>query len=173
MALGLWLLEQQLGLAVAATGGLTAAFVGLTIAVLPAAGKRQNIWLKALETRIAATTQALQAMKGVKMTGIGPIVRKDLIGLRRIESRKLRRFRYILLIVAWAAWIPVIMAPILGFTLFSVVFGPRNGRILSPPMVYRCLTIFTLFGNAIAVLIESAINLVRSEEHTSELQSQD
>ncbi len=90
VALGIWLLEQQLGVAVAATGGLTATFVGLTLAILPPAGKRQNAWLKGMETRIAATTQSLQAMKGVKMTGVASTIRRDLIGLRKAEVRKLR-----------------------------------------------------------------------------------
>ncbi|KAI5468185.1 P-loop containing nucleoside triphosphate hydrolase protein [Mariannaea sp. PMI_226] len=158
-ALGVWLLEQQLNVAVAATGGLTAVFVALTIAVLPPAGKRQNQWLKGMETRIAATTQSLQAIKGIKMTGIAPAVHKDLTKLRKYEAQKLRRFRYILLVIAWAAWIPVIMAPILGFTQYSVIVGPRTGRTLTPAMVYRCLTIFTIFGNAVAALIDGAINL--------------
>ncbi|RDL36338.1 Uncharacterized protein BP5553_05690 [Venustampulla echinocandica] len=171
VALGVWILEQQLGVAVAATGGLTATFVGLTIAVLPLAGKRQSEWLKGLEMRIAATTRCLQAMKGVKMTGVESTIRRDLIGLRKVEVRKLRQFRYILLIVAWAAWIPVIIAPILGFTLYSVVFGPRTGRILTTAVVYRCLTIFGLFGNSVATLIESSINLFTAVASLQRIQS--
>lgn len=162
VALGVWLLEQQLGVAVAVTGGLTAIFIGLTIAILPLAGKRQNGWLTSMQARIAATTQYLQVMKGVKMTGVASAIHRDLLGLRKVEVRKLRLFRYVLLIVAWAAWIPVIMAPILGFTLYGVVFGPRTGHTLTPAMVYRCLTIFSIFGNAVAILIESVINLATS-----------
>jgi len=171
MALGLWLLEQQLGLAVAVIGGLTATFVGLTIAIFPLAAKRQNAWLKSMETRVAATTRALQAMKGVKMTGIASTIRRDLIASRKAEVRKLRQFRYILLVVAWAQWIPVIMSPILGFTLYSVVFGPRTGGILTPAIVYRCLTIFGLFGNAVAILIDSAIKFVTSIASLLRIQS--
>ncbi|KAL4874710.1 P-loop containing nucleoside triphosphate hydrolase protein [Aspergillus karnatakaensis] len=158
LALGLWLLEDRLGVTVAATGGLTAFFIGLTGLIVKPAATRQNRWLKAMEGRIAATTQALSAMKGVKMTGIAEIIRKDLSALRDIEAVKLRHFRYVLLVVAWAAWIPVIMAPIMGFTIYSQAFG----HPLTPPVVYRCLTIFTLFGDAIAALINSAIQLVTS-----------
>ncbi|RDW86484.1 uncharacterized protein DSM5745_03126 [Aspergillus mulundensis] len=156
LALGIWLLEDRLGVTIAATGGLTAIFVALTMAVVPPAAKRQNKWLKAMENRIAATTQALAAIKGIKMTGVAPTIRKDLLGLRDIEDIKLRHFRYVLLVVAWAAWIPVIMAPIMGFTIYSQAFG----HTLTPPVVYRSLTIFTLFGDAIAALINSAIQFV-------------
>lgn len=156
VALGIWLLAEQLGVAVAATGGLTLTFLLLTLAILKPAAKRQNQWLKGMENRLAATTQALQAMKGIKMTGIASVIRSDLVALRKVEARKLRRFRYILLIVAWAAWIPVIMAPILGFTLYSMAFG----HALTPAVVYQALTIFDIFGNSIAVLINSSIQLV-------------
>ncbi|KAM0343557.1 hypothetical protein ACHAPU_008452 [Fusarium lateritium] len=159
VALGVWLLERQLHVAVAATGGLTFVFVALTIAVLPPAGARQGQWLKSMEMRIAATTQSLQSIKGVKMTGVSGAIYKGLCRLRKAEAGRLRRFRYVLLVVAWAAWIPVIMAPILGFTLYAVVVGPRAGLTLNPSMVYRCLTIFTIFGNAVAALIDGAINL--------------
>lgn len=171
IALALWLLEQQLGTAVAATGGLSATFIGLTITVVPAAGKRQNEWLRAMEKRIAATTQSLRAMRGVKMTGVAANIRRYLIGLRKIEAHKLRQFRYILLIVAWAMWIPIIMAPILGFTLYDLVFGPQIGRTLTPAMVYQCLTIFGIFSNAIATLIDSAIKLATSVAALLRIQS--
>ena len=171
VALGIWLLQTRLGLAVAVTGGMMATFLMLTLAVLPAGAKRQNEWLKAMETRIAATTQSLRAMKGVKMTGVASNIRKILMGLRKAENHKLRRFRYILLIVAWAAWIPVILAPILGFTLYSVGFRPRTGRTLDPAMVYRCLTIFNLLGSAVAIAIESAIKLVTAVAALLRIQS--
>lgn len=171
VALGIWLLQTRLGVAVAVTGALMATFIMLTLAVLPTGAKRQNEWLKAMETRIAATTQSLRAMKGVKLTGVASNIRRILMGLRKAEDRKLRRFRYILLIVAWSAWIPVILAPILGFTLYSVGFRPRTGHTLNPAMVYRCLTIFNLLGNAVAIAIESAIKLVTSVAALLRIQS--
>ncbi|KAI0124124.1 P-loop containing nucleoside triphosphate hydrolase protein [Xylariales sp. AK1849] len=160
LGLGLWILEQQLGVATAAVGGLTITFVGLTSLVVGAAGRRQNEWLKSMETRIVGTTQALKVMKGIKMTGAASTIRRGLLGLRKAEIRKMRRFRHILLVVLWAMWIPVIMAPIVGFTFYNVAIGPKSGSILTPARVYQCLTILNLFGNDIATLLESSVNLV-------------
>lgn len=171
LAIGIWLLQTRMGLAVAVIGALMATFIMLTMGVLPAGAKRQNEWLKAMENRIAATTQSLRAMKGVKMTGVASNIRRILMGLRKAEDRKLRRFRYILLIVAWAAWIPVIIAPILGFTLYTFGFRPGTGQTLTPAMVYRSLTIFNLLGNAVAIAIESAIKLVTSVAALLRIQS--
>ncbi|ETS86320.1 hypothetical protein PFICI_00148 [Pestalotiopsis fici W106-1] len=160
VALGLWLLQQQLGVAIAATGGLTAAFIGLTCLIVAPVGARQNAWLKSVETRITATTQSLKAIKGVKMTGVTGTIREDILRLRKAEILGLRKFRNILLVVAWAGWIPVIMAPIVGFTIYNVVLGPQSGRVLTPAMVYRCLTLFSIFGNAVGSFIDSAVNTV-------------
>ncbi|KAI1333960.1 P-loop containing nucleoside triphosphate hydrolase protein [Xylariaceae sp. FL0016] len=160
LALGLYILETQLGVATAAVGGLTVTFIGLTSLVVGTAGKRQNLWLKGMETRIVATTQALKAMKGIKMTGITPIIRRDLVAIRREEIRKMRKFRQILMVVLWAMWIPVIMAPIVAFTFFNLYIGPRSGTVLTPAKVYQCLTILNLFGNDIATLLDSSVNLV-------------
>jgi ATP-binding cassette subfamily C (CFTR/MRP) protein 1 len=159
VALGLWLLERQLGWAVAATAGLTVTFLGLTALILVPAGKRQTAWLKGMEMRIAATTQSLKVIKGIKMTGIAAVIRRDLIRLRKAEARSVRKFRHVLLVVAWAGFIPVIMSPVLGFTIYNVAIGPQSGRILTPAMLYPSLTIFVLFGNSVAQLIESAVNL--------------
>ncbi|KAH8660626.1 ABC transporter [Xylariales sp. PMI_506] len=159
VALGVWLLERQLGWAVAATTGLTVTFLGVTALVLTPAGKRQTAWLKSMETRIAATTQSLRVIKGIKMTGLAATIHRNLTRLRKAEARSVRRFRYVLLVVAWASFIPVIMSPVLGFTIYNVAIGPQSGRILTPAMVYPSLTIFVLFGNSVAQLIESAVNL--------------
>lgn len=160
LALSLYILKTQLGVATAAAGGLSVTFIGLTSLVVGAAGRRQNAWLKGMETRIAATTRALKAMKGIKMTGVAAFVRRDLVALRKDEIRKMRGFRQILMLVLWAMWIPVIMAPIVAFTVYNFAVGPRSGNALTPALVYQCLTILNIFGNNVATLLDSSVNLV-------------
>ncbi|KAK6827603.1 multidrug resistance protein MDR [Apiospora arundinis] len=160
LALSLYVLETQIGVATAAAGGLSVTFIGLTSLIAGAAGRRQNAWLKGMETRITATTQALKSMKGIKMTGIAAFIRRDLIALRKDEIRKMRGFRQILMLVLWAMWIPVIMAPIVAFTVYNFAVAPRTGNVLSPAMVYQCLTILNIFGNNVATLLDSSVNLV-------------
>ncbi|KAK8010251.1 hypothetical protein PG990_009216 [Apiospora arundinis] len=160
LALSLYVLETQIGVATAAAGGLSVTFIGLTSLIAGAAGRRQNAWLKGMETRITATTQALKSMKGIKMTGIAAFIRRDLIALRKDEIRKMRGFRQILMLVLWAMWIPVIMAPIVAFAVYNFAVAPRTGNVLSPAMVYQCLTILNIFGNNVATLLDSSVNLV-------------
>lgn len=158
LALSIWLLAEQLGVGTTAVGGLTILSLAMLSLVVKAAGKRQNAWLKSVEHRISGTTQALKAMKGIKMTGLEPTIRTDLARLRKLEVRKMRRFRAILSVVLWAMWVPIVMAPILGLTIYNVAIGPRTGRVLTPALVYRCLTLFGLYGNSVSILIKSILD---------------
>lgn len=160
LGIGLFILKTQIGPATAAAAGLTVVFIALTGLIAGSAGKRQNEWLKGMEERISGTTQALKAMRGIKMTGISPVVRRDIIELRKSEIRQMRRFRQVMIVVLWSMFIPVIMGPVLAFTVYNVWVGPQTGVPLTPAMVFQVLTILGIFGNSIAVLLESSVNIV-------------
>lgn len=59
--------------------------------------KRQELWLKAIEKRIAATTAMLGSMKGVKMCGLTEILRANLHDLRVQELEISKGFRKLLI----------------------------------------------------------------------------
>ncbi len=59
--------------------------------------KRQELWLKAIEKRIAATTAMLGSMKGVKMCGLMEILRANLHDLRVQELEISKGFRKLLI----------------------------------------------------------------------------
>ncbi|KAK4185835.1 P-loop containing nucleoside triphosphate hydrolase protein [Podospora australis] len=160
LGIGLFILETQIGVATAAAAGLTVVFIALTGLIAGAAGKRQNEWLKGMEERIAGTTQALKAMRGIKMTGASSVIRHDIMALRRAEVRRMRRFRQVLMVVLWSMFIPVILGPILAFTVYNVYVGPKTGQVLTPAVVYQVLTILGIFGNSIAVLLQSSVDIV-------------
>ena len=58
---------------------------------------RQALWLQAIERRLAATSAALAAMKGVKMCGLTEGLLKNLHQLRIDEMRIARKFRVLLI----------------------------------------------------------------------------
>jgi ABC-type multidrug transport system fused ATPase/permease subunit len=171
LGIGLFILESHIGLATAAAGGLTVVFVGLTGLIAGSAGKRQGEWLKGMETRIVGTTQALKAMKGIKMTGASSVVRRDILALRRAEVRRMRKFRQVMVVVLWSMFIPVIMGPILSFTVYNVYVAPRSGIVLTPAMVYQVLTILGIFGNDIAQLLDSSVNIVTARASLMRIQA--
>lgn len=63
------------------------------------------------------------------------------------------------------------MGPMLGFTIFNVVVGPRTGRVFKPVALFRSLTIFSIFSNAVTTLIESLLNLFTAAASLQQIQS--
>lgn len=61
--------------------------------IATAAGKAQVPWLDAIETRLAATAQALGNFKLVRMTGLTESVSSNLRSLRSAEISAARRYR--------------------------------------------------------------------------------
>jgi ATP-binding cassette, subfamily C (CFTR/MRP), member 1 len=59
--------------------------------------KRQELWLKAIEKRIAATTAMLSSIKGVKMCGLTEVLRANIHDLRMRELEISKGFRKLLI----------------------------------------------------------------------------
>lgn len=171
LAIGLFILQTQIGLATAAVGGLTLVFVGFTGLIAGSAGKRQNEWLKGMEMRIVGTTQALKAMKGIKMTGASAVVRRDILALRRAEVRRMRKFRQVMVLVLWSMFIPVIMGPIIAFTVYNVQVGPKLDVVLTPAAVYQVLTTLGIFGNNIGQMLQSSVDIVTAGASLKRIES--
>lgn len=57
------------------------------------AGDAQVPWLDAIETRLGATSGALGALKGIRMTGMSGFVSSMLTGLRKDEIKSSFRYR--------------------------------------------------------------------------------
>ena len=58
---------------------------------------RQAMWLEAIERRIAATSEMLGSMKGVKMSGLTEVLSKSIQDLRLDELRISKKFRKLLI----------------------------------------------------------------------------
>lgn len=71
------------------------------------AGNAQGIWLEAIEKRIAVTSKALGAIKGIKMTGLSSSLATTIEALRAREIRSSRPFRlYDVLVVVMCTFKP-------------------------------------------------------------------
>lgn len=154
VALAIYLLERQLG--VACTIPIGVAVVSL-LGSLGAAGlvaQRQALWLEAIERRIAATTSMLNAMKGVKMTGLTDVLRKDLQQLRVDELNISKKFRKLLIWTMGFSYISPVVSPILTFAVFSVLAQRSNGETtLDTAKVFTSLSLFTLLSEPLGSLI--------------------
>ena len=116
VGLAIYLLERQLGAAcavpIAVAIGMSAPtkavgiYFNISIFLVSMVGSlvatslvmsRQAMWLQAIERRIAATTEMLGSMKGVKMCGLTDVLSETLHGLRLDELRISKKFRKLLI----------------------------------------------------------------------------
>lgn len=69
LAVSLWLLDRQLGLAFLAPAFVAFASMGGIFAIAKSMGAAQKAWIEGIQTRIDVTASMLSSMKPVKMLG--------------------------------------------------------------------------------------------------------
>lgn len=72
---------------------------GLSFIVGNYAGAEMGKWNKAIEVRVAKTTEVLSQLPSIKMLGLGPVVAKLIHQLRVDEMRTSRPFRFLMTVI--------------------------------------------------------------------------
>ncbi|KAH7091601.1 P-loop containing nucleoside triphosphate hydrolase protein [Paraphoma chrysanthemicola] len=154
IALAMYLLQRQLGVACAIPIGVAiVSFLG-SLGATSLVMQRQALWLEAIERRIAATAAMLDSMKGVKMCGLTEVLRDDLQRLRVDELEISKKFRKLLIWTMIISYISPIVSPILAFTVFSLIAAKSNGAsTLDTATVFTSLSLFTLLAEPLSSLI--------------------
>ncbi len=116
--------------------------------------QRQALWLEAIERRISATTKMLGSMKRIKMCGLADILFDNLHSLRVQELEISKRFRRLLIGSMFFAYTTPVIAPVLTFTVFSLVSLRSNGdSTLDTSKVFTSLSLFALLAQPLSSLI--------------------
>lgn len=63
------------------------------------AGERQNLWIEAIQKRVAITAEMLGSMKGVKISGLTDLLFNKIQALREHEILASQKFRSLLIAV--------------------------------------------------------------------------
>ncbi|KAL1981958.1 hypothetical protein VTN96DRAFT_1970 [Rasamsonia emersonii] len=156
IAVGIVLLEGQLGVSCVVPIGVSLVSLVGSIIVLGFVVSRQSLWLEAIERRISSTTAMLGSMKGIKMTGLKDILLKSLHGLRIEELTISKRFRRILIWNMAFGYLTQIFAPIITFAAFVAISHNRGDNVaLDTARVYTSLSIFALLTEPLASLVMS------------------
>ena len=114
---------------------------------------RQAIWLEAIEKRISATTTMLGSMKRIKMCGLGDTVFETVHNLRLKELRISKRFRRVLIGSMFFAFTTPVIAPVLTFTVFSLLALRNPNSTLNTSTAFTSLSLFALLADPLASLV--------------------
>ncbi|KAM3435751.1 hypothetical protein NHJ13734_005395 [Beauveria thailandica] len=93
LGLALWLLYRFLGIAMSASTAFIIVYLVGSLRVATIAGDAQVPWLEAIETRLDATSGALDALKDIRMTGVSGAIFNVITRLRQREIRSSLRYR--------------------------------------------------------------------------------
>ena len=115
--------------------------------------QRQALWLEAIERRIRATTTMLGSMKRVKMCGLTDTMTKNLHDLRKQELQISKGFRRLLIGSMFFAFATPVIAPVLTFTVFSVMALKDGGTTLNVSKAFTSLSLFALLADPLSSLI--------------------
>ncbi|KAL9030430.1 MAG: hypothetical protein Q9196_001447 [Gyalolechia fulgens] len=154
VAVAIYLLERQLGVACAIPIGVAIVSFVCSIFVMNLVVQRQGQWLEAIERRISATATMLGSMKRVKMCGLTDTLLESLHSLRVQELKISQGFRRLLIGSMFFAYTTPVIAPVLTFTVFALVAQRSSGgATLDTSRVFTSLSLFALLAEPLASLI--------------------
>ncbi len=152
IALGIWLLTRQIGLALLAPLVVTIASVFATMLVSRKMAAAMKAWMDAVQTRIDTTSKMLGSMKEVKFLGLTPALTNLILGLRKHEIKLSLTSRKLLAICISLANLPVTLAPGLAFA-FYVATIKDSSQTLDVSRAFTALSLVSLVTSPVASLI--------------------
>ncbi|OAQ96826.1 hypothetical protein LLEC1_02049 [Akanthomyces lecanii] len=144
LGIALWLLYRLLGVAMgASTGFIVVCLVG-SLRVATIAGDAQVPWLEAIETRMEATSGALAALKGIRMTGVSGAISAMITRLRQEEIRSSLKYRLWNIFLNAFFYLSSTFAPVWGFGVFILLARSRHTETLTEQIIFPALTLYEL-----------------------------
>ena len=115
--------------------------------------QRQGVWLEAMEKRIGATTTILGSMKRIKMCGLAETIFDTVHSLRLRELEISEGFRRLLIGSMFFAFTTPVIAPVLTFTVFSLLAAKNEDSTLDTSTAFTSLSLFALLTDPLSSLI--------------------
>ncbi|KAM3447999.1 hypothetical protein MY3296_008205 [Beauveria thailandica] len=144
LGLALWLLYRFLGIAMSASTAFIIVYLVGSLRVATIAGDAQVPWLEAIETRLDATSGAVGALKGIRMTGVSGAIVNVITRLRQREIRSSLRYRLWNIFLNAGFYVSSTFAPLWGFGVFILLARSRNTQTLTEPIIFPALTLYEL-----------------------------
>jgi ATP-binding cassette, subfamily C (CFTR/MRP), member 1 len=119
IALASWLLQRQLGTAFVAPLLVVLFCVGLSTVNSRLVGKRQKVWMQAIQKRVGLTANVISQMKHLKISGlVAPV--ETLIQKLRLEELSIgSRFRLLICFSSTIAFTPLTISPVMTYAVTS------------------------------------------------------
>ncbi|KAG4444331.1 hypothetical protein IFR05_000205 [Cadophora sp. M221] len=152
VALASWLLQRQLGAAVAAP------LIVVLCCVIGGAfanrytGERQKIWMQKIQKRVGLTANVISNMKHLKISGLAAPV-EDLIQAMRVDELKAAsRFRSVYVIAITFGFLPIALCPVMTFAVTS--------RTLNSTTIFTSMSYLLLLADTLSYIFQNTPDLL-------------
>ncbi|KAL4747875.1 hypothetical protein BDW72DRAFT_215157 [Aspergillus terricola var. indicus] len=180
VALALWLLERQLGVAAVAPAGIFVLCSILGLGVASTMGSRQRCWLEAIQSRVQVTSEMLKSMKEIRLSGLQTPMASKLEALRTEEISQSRPFKKALVAIVTLCAYPLATTmhvdsdsdirkpafttaasgPLLAFTMHTLL-AIRNGtQVLNYDKAYTSLSLLALLQIPMSLILDAIAGVV-------------
>lgn len=150
IAIGVWLLSKEIGVALLGTLAITIVAVLATMSVSKRMGAAMGSWMAAVQTRIDATANALGSMKEIKMLGLSPSVSVLLRNLRIQEIAKSMPSRRLMAGLIGMANIPPSLGSPVAFIIYVTALGDSD---LNVSRAFAALSLISLVTQPVKTVI--------------------
>lgn len=155
------------------------------------AGKRETVWLAAIERRLKPTIQAIRSIKEIKMLGLEKLVESTINELRIDEVKISRWYRDIIVLslglcetscptervlcamrtnITFLAYITLTLSPVITFGVFSAQ-NSSGGQVLDASRLFTSLSLINLLASPLITLLQSLPRLASAIACFSRIQS--
>jgi ABC-type multidrug transport system fused ATPase/permease subunit len=152
IALAIWLLQKEIGLALLGPLAITAIAVSGPFLLAPHMGKAQKTWIEKIQTRIGATSKMLQGIKAVKMLGLSSRASSIVTSLRLDEIEKSLKMRKLFLGMIAFGNMSDTFAPGAAFAIYVIV-ATFNKQTLDVSSAFTALSLIALLVGPIRALV--------------------
>ncbi|RAK97248.1 P-loop containing nucleoside triphosphate hydrolase protein [Aspergillus ibericus CBS 121593] len=162
VALCLWLLYIQLGIAFVAPLLSTMVFTALTVSVSPIMIRRQRSWVEATERRLGVIIRTIASIKEIKMMGLGSKMEGMIQQLRREEVRMARygrRFRRMISLIVLFSAGSYQGATFVTYGAFAIICR-MTGTSLNTYKLDMSLSVLSIMTSPLYLMIQQAPTVV-------------
>ncbi|EQL00063.1 canalicular multispecific organic anion transporter 1 [Ophiocordyceps sinensis CO18] len=143
--LATYLLYRLVGVSCITMLGLALATGGCCIWVSKKLSLRQQVWLVAIQSRLAATKRLLDSLKAITMMGTREKVSGFIQELRALEIKAARPFRGLISVSLFLSYSVLMLSPLLVFATYIGVSGVAHE--LDSPKMFSSLVVISLVAS--------------------------
>ena len=152
VGLAAWLLERQLGAAVAAPLIVVLCCFICAGVANRFTGRRQKAWMDKIQKRVGLTSNVISNMKHLKISGLTAPVEGLLQNMRVDELKTASRFRTVYVIVITFGYTPLALCPVMTFAVTS--------RTLDATTIFTSISYLLLLADPLGYLFQNSPNLL-------------